>query len=46
MLDKIIDMKLEGKKVCRTCEIGSVEPSPTMMRRSVVTGVKEARLPR
>ena len=37
MLDKVIAMKLEGKEVCPTCVIGRVEPSPTMMRRSVVT---------
>ena len=43
MLDKVIGIEIEGKEVCPTCVIGSVEPSPTMMRRSVVTGVKEAR---
>ena len=41
MLDKVIGMELEGKEVCPTCVIGSVERSPTTMRRSVETGVNE-----
>ena len=40
MLDKVIGMEFEGKEVCPTCVIGSVEPSPTRMRQSMVTGVR------
>jgi hypothetical protein len=44
-LDILMGVDVEGKDILPTCVMGKEEPSPTVMRVEVWTGVEEVRLP-